>query len=106
MMTARKKNIERENEKKEIYLYYGVLNNIHGDINYVEDGEGQQQLVEGGDHLRLPVSYSWFNLSVSRSVADTLSFIDFIFFQCFAKTKQVPILPAALLRSFQLITTL
>ena len=46
--------------KKEIYLYYGVLNNIHGDINYVEDGEGQQQLVEGGDHLRLPVSYSWF----------------------------------------------
>ena len=73
--------------KKEIYLYYGVLNNIHGDINYVEDGECQQQLVEGGDHLRLPVSYSWFNLSVSRSVADTLSFIDFIFFQCFAKTK-------------------
>ena len=80
-------------KKKEIYLYYGVLNNIHGDINYVEDGEGQQQLVEGGDHLRLPVSCSWFNLSVSRSVADTLSFIDFIFFQCFAKTKQVAILP-------------
>ena len=47
-------------KKKEIYLYYGVLNNIHGDIDYVEDGEGQQQLVERGDHLRLPVSCSLF----------------------------------------------
>ena len=39
---------------KQRNLNNGIVDNVCGDIDDVKDGESQEQLVEGGDHLGLP----------------------------------------------------
>ena len=59
-----------------------IVDNVCGDIDDVKDGKGQEQLVERGEHLRLPeqVKRVSFRLFSSLLIFSSVSYLFILLF--------------------------